>query len=185
MGRESGATSRPLALWGKPDWMTPRTTSSTGRHGESLVNLHHFERQGRSEKTLLSWDTFLATEWRTTSTMPLWTLHRSRTLEILRDPKQARLYRSEVLRRFTSTIGTIDGVPPPGIRKSSSTIRFSRGQLISIVANNSIANLLYFPTENIRVGGEVQWGRRTNFSDGFRTNDYKLQIFRSHSVSKA
>ena len=48
-------------------------------------------------------------------------------------------------------------------------IDFHRGQY-------SIANLLYYPTENVMVGGEIQWGRRTNFSDGFRTNDYKLQF---------
>jgi hypothetical protein len=46
---------------------------------------------------------------------------------------------------------------------------FHRGQY-------SIANVLYTPTDNILVGGEVQWGRRTNFADGFRYNDYKLQF---------
>ena len=46
---------------------------------------------------------------------------------------------------------------------------FHRGQY-------SIGNLLYAPADNILVGGEVQWGSRTNFADGFRYNDYKLQF---------
>ena len=46
---------------------------------------------------------------------------------------------------------------------------FHRGQY-------ALANLLYYPVENGMVGGEVQWGRRRNFSDGFPVNDYKLQF---------
>ena len=46
---------------------------------------------------------------------------------------------------------------------------FHRGQY-------ALANLLHYPVENVMVGGEFQWGRRKNFSDGFRVNDYKLQF---------
>jgi len=46
---------------------------------------------------------------------------------------------------------------------------FHRGQY-------AIANLLYFPFENVMYGGELQWGRRTNFSDGFHSNDYRIQF---------
>jgi hypothetical protein len=46
---------------------------------------------------------------------------------------------------------------------------FHRGQY-------ALANLLYYPVENVMLGGEVQWGRRTNFADGFHFNDYKLQF---------
>jgi hypothetical protein len=46
---------------------------------------------------------------------------------------------------------------------------FHRGQY-------AIANLLYTPTENTMYGGELQWGRRTNFGDGFHANDYRLQL---------
>src|SRR5262245_31254343 len=40
----------------------------------------------------------------------------------------------------------------------------------------AVANLLYYPTDSVMLGGEFQWGRRTNFSDGFRVNDYKVQF---------
>jgi len=46
---------------------------------------------------------------------------------------------------------------------------FHRGQY-------ALANLLHYPADNVMVGGEFQWGRRKNFSDGFRVNDYKLQF---------
>jgi DcaP outer membrane protein len=40
----------------------------------------------------------------------------------------------------------------------------------------ALANLLYYPANNVMLGGEFQWGRRANFSDGFRVNDYKVQF---------
>jgi hypothetical protein len=46
---------------------------------------------------------------------------------------------------------------------------FHRGQY-------ALANLLYYPAENVMVGGEFQWGRRKNFTDGFRVNDYRTQF---------
>jgi hypothetical protein len=46
---------------------------------------------------------------------------------------------------------------------------FHRGQY-------AIANLLHAPNENILYGGELQWGRRTNFGDGFHSNDYRIQF---------
>ena len=46
---------------------------------------------------------------------------------------------------------------------------FHRGQY-------GILNLLHTPAENIMYGGELQWGRRTNFNDGFATNDYRIQF---------
>jgi hypothetical protein len=46
---------------------------------------------------------------------------------------------------------------------------FHRGQY-------AIANLLYSPFPHLLYGGELQWGRRSNFADGFRSNDYRLQF---------
>jgi hypothetical protein len=40
----------------------------------------------------------------------------------------------------------------------------------------ALVNLLHYPTDNVMLGGEFQWGRRTNFTDGFRVNDYKIQF---------
>ena len=48
-------------------------------------------------------------------------------------------------------------------------IAFHRGQYASI-------NLLHTPAEHIMYGGELQWARRRNFSDGFASNDYRVQF---------
>lgn len=38
-----------------------------------------------------------------------------------------------------------------------------------------IINLLHYPTKNIMVGGEFQWGRRDNLHDSFQYDDYRIQ----------
>ncbi|HSY36513.1 MAG TPA: DcaP family trimeric outer membrane transporter [Acidobacteriaceae bacterium] len=40
----------------------------------------------------------------------------------------------------------------------------------------SVGNLLYHPIPKVMMGGEFQYGRRVNFSDGFGYNDYKVQF---------
>jgi hypothetical protein len=40
----------------------------------------------------------------------------------------------------------------------------------------ALANLLYYPVEDVMVGGEVQWGDRDNFLDGFRSDDLRIQV---------
>jgi hypothetical protein len=40
----------------------------------------------------------------------------------------------------------------------------------------ALTNLLYSPVTSVTVGGEFQYGRRVNFSDGFNANDYRLQF---------
>ena len=40
----------------------------------------------------------------------------------------------------------------------------------------ALGNLLYYPVPNAMVGGEFQWGRRGNFSDGFQSDGFKLQF---------
>jgi len=40
----------------------------------------------------------------------------------------------------------------------------------------ALTNLLYHPVPPVTIGGEFQFGRRLNFSDGFNVNDYKLQF---------
>jgi len=56
-------------------------------------------------------------------------------------------------------------------------VAFHRGQY-------GIANLLYYPVENVMMGGEFQWGRRQNFSDGFASNDYRVQFSFKYNFSK-
>jgi hypothetical protein len=43
-------------------------------------------------------------------------------------------------------------------------------------AHYALGNLLYYPVPNTMVGGEFQWGRRENFSDGFHSDGFKLQF---------
>lgn len=48
----------------------------------------------------------------------------------------------------------------------------------------ALANLIYYPRESVLMGGEFQFGRRVNFSDGWNYNDYKLQFSFKYSYSK-
>lgn len=40
----------------------------------------------------------------------------------------------------------------------------------------ALANLLYYPVKGVMMGGEFQFGRRVNKSNGFAFNDYRLQF---------
>ena len=46
------------------------------------------------------------------------------------------------------------------------------------------ANLLYYPWENVLMGGEVIWGRRENFLDGFKSDDFRIQFSFKYNFSK-
>ena len=48
----------------------------------------------------------------------------------------------------------------------------------------ALTNLLYHPVPPVTVGGEFQFGRRVNFSDGFNVNDYKVQFSFKYNWSK-
>jgi hypothetical protein len=43
-------------------------------------------------------------------------------------------------------------------------------------AHYFLANFLHYPAPNVMVGGELQWGRRENFSDGFTSDGVRLQF---------
>lgn len=47
-----------------------------------------------------------------------------------------------------------------------------------------LGNLLFYPYDNVMVGGEFLWGRRENFGDGFASNDYRLQFAFKYNFSK-
>jgi len=49
----------------------------------------------------------------------------------------------------------------------------------------SVGNLLYHPVPKVTIGGEFQWGRRVNFSDGFNSNDYRMQFSFKYDWSKS
>jgi DcaP outer membrane protein len=48
----------------------------------------------------------------------------------------------------------------------------------------ALGNLLFYPVKNVMAGGEFQFGRRVNFSDGFSYNDYKVQFSFKYNFSK-
>lgn len=48
----------------------------------------------------------------------------------------------------------------------------------------ALANLLFYPVENAMVGGELQWGRRQNFLDGFTSDDFRIQFSFKYNFSK-
>jgi len=47
----------------------------------------------------------------------------------------------------------------------------------------ALGNLLYTPTTNVMMGGEFQWGRRENNSDGWQYDGYKLQFSFKYNFS--
>lgn len=47
----------------------------------------------------------------------------------------------------------------------------------------ALGNLLYSPVPNVIMGGEFQWGRRENNSDGFTSDDYRVQFSFKYNFS--
>jgi glutaminase A len=47
----------------------------------------------------------------------------------------------------------------------------------------ALGNLLYSPAPNVMVGGELQWGRRENNSDGFASDGFKVQFSFKYNFS--
>ena len=74
--------------------------------------------------------------------------------------------------KWTSTVGyslvdidNSDGQTPDA---------FKKGQY-------ALGNVLYHPTANVFLGPEVQWGKRENFSDGFTSDDVRIQFSAKYS----
>lgn len=49
----------------------------------------------------------------------------------------------------------------------------------------ALANLLYTPVPSVMMGGELQWGRRENYTDGFSSNDLRVQFSFKYAFSWA
>lgn len=47
----------------------------------------------------------------------------------------------------------------------------------------ALANVLFYPVKNVMFGPEVQWGRRENFSDGFSSDDVRIQFSVKYNFS--
>jgi hypothetical protein len=62
----------------------------------------------------------------------------------------------------------------------------SNGQLPQAfrIGQYGTLNLLSTPIPNVMIGGEFQWGRRENFGDAFRVNDFRLQFSFKYSYAR-
>jgi len=45
-------------------------------------------------------------------------------------------------------------------------------------------NLMYYPSDNVMIGGELIWGQRRNFLDGFKSDDVRIQFAFKYNFSK-
>ncbi len=48
----------------------------------------------------------------------------------------------------------------------------------------ALANLLYYPVENVMMGGELQWIKRENFLDGYKPEDFRIQFSFRYNFKK-
>jgi hypothetical protein len=105
---------------------------------------------------------------------------------------------------FSNPVQPIKGAPVPvlGIvsfldhtwnNRFSSSIGFSfvnidntNGQLPNAYHQGqyALANLLYHPVRKVTIGGEFQYGRRLNFTNGYNFNDYRMQFSFRYDWSK-
>jgi len=78
-------------------------------------------------------------------------------------------------KRFSSSIGY-----------SMLDISNSEGQAADAFRRGHYAsgNLLFYPVDNVMVGGEVIWGRRENFLDGFSSEDVHVQFSFKYNFKK-
>jgi hypothetical protein len=108
-----------------------------------------------------------------------------------------------IVNNFANPVTPILGEPIPIIgivafldhtwnEKFSSTIGYSRqdndnteGQSPDAFKDGQYAlgNLMYYPAPNVMMGGELQWGRRENFSDGFQSDGFKVQFSFKYNFS--
>jgi hypothetical protein len=51
------------------------------------------------------------------------------------------------------------------------------------VGQYALTNVLYVPAKGVLFGPEFQWGQRSNNSDGFHANDYKIQFSFKYNFS--
>ncbi len=78
--------------------------------------------------------------------------------------------------KWTSTVGysMLDNDLPDGQAPNA----FEKGQY-------ALANLLYHPVPNVFYGLELQWAKRENFTDGFSSDDVRLQFSAKYNFSQS
>jgi len=78
--------------------------------------------------------------------------------------------------KTTSTIGysSVDIENSDGQSASA----FSKGEYV-------LANVLFYPVKNLMYGPEIQWAKRYNYTDGFTSDDLRLQFSVKYSFGKS
>ena len=78
-------------------------------------------------------------------------------------------------KRFSSSVGY-----------SFQSIDNSNGQAATAFhrGHYALGNLLFYPYDNVMIGGELQWGQRENFLNGFKSNDVRIQFSFKYNFSK-
>ena len=78
-------------------------------------------------------------------------------------------------KRFSSSVGY-----------SFQSIDNSNGQAANAFhrGHYALGNLLFYPYDNVMIGGELQWGKRENFLDGFKSDDVRIQFSFKYNFSK-
>lgn len=77
--------------------------------------------------------------------------------------------------KWTSTVGY--SMQDNDLRSGQAPDAFKKGQY-------ALANILYHPLPNVLMGPELQWADRENNSDGFSSDDYRIQFSFKYSFGK-
>ncbi len=48
----------------------------------------------------------------------------------------------------------------------------------------ALVNVMFYPVKNVMFGPELQWGRRENNSDGFTSDDVRIQFTAKYNFGK-
>ena len=100
--------------------------------------------------------------------------------------------RTPILGKPLPIVGIVAFLDHTWNAKWSSTVGYSRQDIDNTdgqapnafkAGQYALGNVLYTPVPNVMIGGELQWGRRENFSDGFQSDGLKLQFSFKYSFS--
>ncbi len=87
-------------------------------------------------------------------------------------------------RRSTSiTTGTSDVTSSVGYSRVDITTATASRPTPTRTASTCCGNLLYTPVKNVMMGGEFQWASANNNSDGFSSDDFRIQFSFKYSFS--
>ena len=180
----TGATSRSAARSAR----SRTTTCSRRRVRPERTRLGlglqpQLEHQGRRRATCCGCRSSTARASRTTSTTRRSTSASRATRATRSRRSTARRCRSSATSRTSITTGTTGGRRAIGYSRVGHRQQRRPGADAFKIGQYASANLLYAPVKNVMMGGEFQWAHRENFSDGFTSDDFRLQFSFKYSFS--